>query len=212
MELWRDFRDWIFAVLKVWYGWLPSSALAALVGYLQNIRGWNPGPRTYIGILTLGFLFSTFVAWRKERVENRTGPEIVIEWESSHPWNQDVVRFRNLGKSAALLVEMGDFSWPELSWHRRIVIQSLYPGSQPSVMVAEFNEEGKAPNDNYVGHLGHVLDSTRYANRKPLSVDVTFSDQNGTKFTRSFILRRGTGGTTSPGVLIEMGKLKMTRA
>src|SRR4030095_2328743 len=96
-DWWRDFAHWTVAVLSVWYGWLPSSALAALVGYFQNIGGWNPGPKTYFGILLLGFVFSMFTAWRRERVENRTGPDVFIEWESGHPWDEDMIRFKNIG-------------------------------------------------------------------------------------------------------------------
>ena len=41
----RPVLAWIYAALKVWWGWLPSSAVAALMGYGQNILGWHISPK-----------------------------------------------------------------------------------------------------------------------------------------------------------------------
>jgi len=62
---WRDFG---VSVLKAWWGWLPSSALAALLGFGSNLWSWQPSKAIYIVIIVLGLLFSFFSAWKKERV------------------------------------------------------------------------------------------------------------------------------------------------
>jgi hypothetical protein len=60
----KDFGRWVLAVLGKWYGWLPSSAIAAGVGYGQAMSVWHAGPRVYGTILGLGFIVSLFEAWR----------------------------------------------------------------------------------------------------------------------------------------------------
>jgi hypothetical protein len=209
MDILKDFWDWVVAVLEIWYYWLPGSAIAALISYAQNMKWWNPGPRVYIGVLILGFIFSIFAAWRKERVENRDGPQVFMEWDSGQSWRQDLIRFRNFGKSSAVTVRVGDFSWPELYWHNPILIQSLHADGHELTIQPEVNE--KRRDADHVGHLGHILRSVAYQNREPLSIDVTFSDANRTTFTRTFYLRAGPDAWTSPGVVVELGKLTMKR-
>ncbi len=55
-------------MLGEWYGWLPSSALAALIDRGHDLGWWHPGKRTAIGVLLTGVIFSFFEAWRKEHI------------------------------------------------------------------------------------------------------------------------------------------------
>jgi hypothetical protein len=120
-----------------------------------------------------------------------------------------LIRFRNIGKSSAVTVRVGDFSWPELYWHNPILIQSLHADGHEFTIQPEVNE--KRRDADHVGHLGHILRSAAYQNRESLSIDVTFSDANRTSFTRTFYLRAGPDAWASPGVMVELGKLTMKR-
>ncbi len=198
---------WVLAVLRAWHGWLAGSALMGVIGLGQSLEWWKPGYKAY-PVLACGFLFSLFEAWKKEYVENRKGPQIFMEWDSGQPWHNDRLRFRNLGTSSALNVKVGPFSRPELHWYSEIEIQSIHPGDAEKNVVADFAlSKG---NQHNVGHLGHILKS-QYKNSEPLSVDIIFWDANRTRFTRTFILRQGTGGRLGPEVVVEMGHLRIER-
>jgi hypothetical protein len=84
IDWFADLFRWVGAVLKAWYGWLPSSAIAALVGYLQVLEVWHPSRRTYVLILATGVGVSLFEAWRIEH--KRAGsvmPDFNVEIEGA---------------------------------------------------------------------------------------------------------------------------------
>ena len=201
------FAVWVITVLKVWYGWLPSSALAALMGYGQNILGWHISPRYYVTLVVLGFLYSFFTAWREEWVENRNGPQITLTWESSR-LHHDCIKLRNVGTLAAFNVAIGDFSWPELAWHRKIEVQSLLPGNDEAQIEPQFFESAAGTGTALMGYMWRVVRHPSRNHEKPLTVTVKFADANRTQLERTFIL------SSSPAddrVKVELGDLNVVR-
>jgi hypothetical protein len=65
-EWFKDLGRWVLAVLGEWWGWLPSSAIAAIIDYGQNLKWWTVGPPIYAVVLGAGFVYSLFMAWRKQ--------------------------------------------------------------------------------------------------------------------------------------------------
>ena len=63
----RELAEWIWAVIKAWYGWVGASATVGLVSFGQGMGWWrSPGRHVYVGLLAAGFIWSVFTAWVKE--------------------------------------------------------------------------------------------------------------------------------------------------
>jgi hypothetical protein len=138
-------------------------------------------------------------------------PDVVIEWDSGHPWKRDRIRLRNVGKESAFNVAIGKFSWPELSFPTPLEIQAIHPNDPEMTREPQFIEKRTSDRDVNIGYMGHVLDSRRYRDRAPLRLEITFSDRNRNNFRRTFILRRGSGGVTAPGVIVELGEFGIAK-
>jgi hypothetical protein len=202
------FKEWLLAMLQVWWGWLPSSFLAGVMAYGHNFLGWPTGPKYYVTFLFIGFLCSSFTAWRKEWIENRNGPEIVISWEASRSHGRaSGIRCRNVGKASAFNIVVAGFSWPELSWHMPIQIPAVHPGGEGVWMETQFVEK-PASDARDMDFLPLVLRKDIYKNREPLTLNVTFSDVNRTEFRRTFIILPI---AKTEGVRILIGHLKIKR-
>ncbi len=200
--------DWVFAVFRAWYGWLPGSALAALTGYGQSLGWIHPGKNWYFVILAVGFLFSMFVAWKKEYIENRNGPDVLMEWDSKTDERRDVVRLRNIGRTSALRVELLDFSWAGYSWHQIVQFQSIHPGEP------ELRAEAQFGTGNTIGNMYSTLLMNQGHRKIPLSVSLRFFDSNNTEFIRTFLLRPilpVPSVDSNSYVIVETGKLKIIR-
>jgi hypothetical protein len=67
-----DLSEWLSAVFKIWWGWLPASAITVFLSLVAGMHGWHSRAYNYaIGLI--GFAYSAFVVWRKERTPNKTG-------------------------------------------------------------------------------------------------------------------------------------------
>ena len=151
----------------------------------QGPYGWSWGPRN---------------TQPTQLIANR--PEIILSWDSTNqPWAKDCLRLKNIGTSAALCVKLGQFSWPDLVWHRLVEIQSIDVGEEVS-QEAQFSQRKEYRHD--VGHMGRVLQSRQDS---PLTLDVTFLDINSAEYSRCFTLRGGESG--GPTVMVVPGPLKM---
>ncbi|MDP9263198.1 MAG: hypothetical protein M3O85_02635 [Acidobacteriota bacterium] len=132
----RDVGAWLVAVARAWYGWLPSSALAALVGYGQNLGFWNPGKKTYVVIIALGVVVSLFDAWRKEHKAAGSGkPDFRLELTSAishYEADKTLVllgmRIRNKGAESAVYSFDVNYTSPSLSCdHAQLLIVANDP-------------------------------------------------------------------------------------
>ena len=124
---------WLLAVVKAWLGWVTGSVIVAIMALGQALGWWRIGPKLYGWVVAGGFVVSAFVAWKKEYVQNRDGPDVLMEWDPSSK-HADMVRLRNIGNKSALRVEILEFSWEGFSWHRSIEIQSIHPGEPESAV------------------------------------------------------------------------------
>lgn len=62
-----SFVEWAVSVLRAWYGWVGGSALAGLIGLGHSMGWWTPTRRAYLWLVAVGFVFSMFESWRKEK-------------------------------------------------------------------------------------------------------------------------------------------------
>ena len=185
---------------------LTGSALTALLGVWEH---WQKGqlPWGYYGVfIGLCFFVASFRAWRKEYIENRKGPQILMEWNSSDR-QRDTIRLRNIGNSSALNIRVGPFSWEELTWHRQIEMSSIHPNDEIS-QEAQFTRTTNS-GIGEIGYMRYILNSSSLQ-RDPLSLDVTFVDINNTTFVRTFLLRHG--NNISSVVVVELGPLAVKRS
>jgi len=207
LNLAKVFLRWLVAVSRVWWGWLPSSSIAALFGFGDHIIKWSSPRWIWITVLVLGVAYSAFEAWRREWVENRDGPQIAMSWDSvGQPWHKDAITFRNVGSSSAFNIRLIEFSWPEISQVYSVELQALHSGKaltlHPSLIE---KDEDSSPS---VAYLSRILHVSRYRDRKPLEVKVAFSDVNRTQFVRTFVLR---SIYPLPGVMVDIGDLEVKR-
>lgn len=201
----KDLWGYLCALWKRWVYLLTGGTLTAALVLWERWKAEPISKGIYGVVISFFFFIASFLAWREEHVENRNGPQVVMEWDSpNRPGVHDTIRLRNIGRSSALNVRVGRFSWPELNWHRPIEIQSIHPG-QESSREAQF----EVTTNNSIGYMRHVLESST-GHRDRLSIEVTFSDVNNTIFKRTFVLRRGDG--MSPDVLVDLGSLEMKRS
>jgi len=70
---------------------------------------------------------SAYLAWRDEYLTNMAGPEVLLSWESRE-YGHDLVTLRNLGPGIAINIEVGDFSWSNVTWIRQIEALALESG------------------------------------------------------------------------------------
>jgi hypothetical protein len=181
--MFKDFGVWILAVAKEYWGWLPSSAVATVIGLIANAEGLTLPRYVYAGIVTLGFLYSFFAVWRKEYVANRHAPQLTVDWLSSSKssnYNSDTVTIRNTGSTPATAVQLDKFSREGITWHRRPEIQTIQ-AQQSISFLPEFSVE-IGPHSHEIGYMRYVLA------KEPVSVLLLWSDTNGTRFKRSLKL------------------------
>ncbi len=117
MELLKDFGRWLLAVLVEWYGWLPSSAIAALIDRGNALGWWQPGKKAAISVMAAGAVFSFFEAWRKQYIaktksekNNYDGrPQLMLSVNSDAKFwtDQSFIFFiQNYGQRAATFVKI----------------------------------------------------------------------------------------------------------
>jgi hypothetical protein len=212
IEYFRDVCAWMLAVLTKWHGWLGGSAVMGLLALLQALKVWEyPSYKIYVSLLCLGFLVSTFEAWREEYAPNRSGPRIMLEWiskSSSTHMGGDIVRFMNCGRSLAVNISMKNFSLPEMGLFKFKDLQSLEPGDHVVISVNLVIE--RAAND----HLGtsmsrFLLEHGLNENPTPVTVEVSFSDINQTNFIQTFEL--SSQDTKDSEVMVDPVRLKVRR-
>jgi hypothetical protein len=135
-------------------------------------------------------------------------PVVLMGWDSgSQPWTEDKIRLRNEGETTALCVRVGEFSWPELLWHRPVEVQFLEPKGPEIVREADF--VCTLASGHEVGYMYRVLQSFEESvGRQPLRIPVAFSDSKGNEFTQVFILQRGASG--NPSVMVTLGPLRVS--
>jgi hypothetical protein len=199
--MFSDFGAWVTAVLKKYWAWLPSSAVAALLSIVAGAKGWNWPNWTYYALAALGFLYSFFQVWRDEYVANRNAPQLTVDWVSSAKVAQyDVVTIRNTGNAPTVLVRFDDFSDETISWHRRPEIQTL-PGEEFITFTPEFSV-ATGPNSHELGYMRYVLA------KRPTSLSLRWSDTNGTSFRRLLTLSLTDDKRT---IRVDYGPISATR-
>jgi len=206
MKAWlTDLVHWVYAVIAEWYFWLPSSALAAAINYMGQLRGWTIGRLVWVAVLSSGVVLSMFRAWRKEYVQNRTGPKIMLEWLSKGGHRRlrthDMVRLTNCGHAIAININVGAFSSAQVTWHEPIEVQSLAPGRH----IEQWAQFGvQKPGIREIGYMSIFLLEYELRNdAPPFSVEVSFSDVNQTIFSQTFYLCRG--NATESEVTVTLG-------
>ena len=202
----HDLRQYLFALWREWQVLLTGGSITALLGLWERL--WKePLPWSYYSVI-IGFflLFASFQAWRKEHVENRKGPQILMEWNSSDR-QQDTIQLRNIGNSSALNIRVGGFSWKELVWDRPIEIPSIHPNNDIS-QDAQFSRTTSLGSGE-IGYMHYILESSSLQ-RDPLSLEITFEDVNNTTFARTFRLRLG--NSVSSRVVVDLGPLAVKRS
>jgi hypothetical protein len=125
-------------------------------------------------------------------------PAIWLDYiSSSQPWHQDQVVLRCDGTAMAVDVRVGNFVSNDITWHRRIGIQSLAPGESKTIE-AQFSYALRLGHE--IGYMHRVLRGGRR-----VGLPVTFCDLRGNEYTRVFILRQEANATSA--VSVRLGKL-----
>jgi hypothetical protein len=184
----RDFGTWVAAVLKQYWGWLPSSAVAAIIGLIANAEGWTLPRYLYVGIVALGFVYSFYAVWRYEYVANRNAPQLTVDWVSLSRYTTNEFRLTgnervtisNTGDIPAIDVRLGNFSRESVTWHKQPVIQTLH--AHDSFQFKPELSVKVGPNSHEVGYMQHLIA------KEPVSVILLWSDTNGTRFRRLLTL------------------------
>jgi hypothetical protein len=186
-----DFEIWLIAVAKEYWGWLPSSAVATVIGLIANVEGWTLPRTVYFGIASLGFLYSFYKVWLKEHLGNVQEPRITVEWSSGTRWydegprHNDEVKIKNVGTAPAFDVRLGEFESDGyvLKWYRKIEIQVLHVGAEETVYPAFNVRTGVGESES--GYMRYVLP------KRTVAIPLLWSDFNGTKYTRLLTLTPG---------------------
>jgi len=66
MELFKDFVEWLDAVIHHWHGLLAGSSLAIAFQLGSKYRGWSIGKRTKIAVIAFGLVWSLFATWEED--------------------------------------------------------------------------------------------------------------------------------------------------
>jgi hypothetical protein len=205
------FVVWSRAVLKKYWAWLPSSALAAILSLLAGAKGWNWPHWMYYAVGGVGFVYSFFEVWREEYVPNRQGPRISVDWKSTTTHQdqsddrrmstgEDEIKIKNIGTSSAFGVRLGDFSTPQIGWHRRIEIQTLHSNAEKTVR-PEFSVE-VGPHSHEIGYMRYILA------KNPVSLPLLWSDINQTSYVQRLTLH---SGEDVRRIRVVYGPIKATR-
>jgi hypothetical protein len=191
--------------------WGVTSEIAASIffalGLVEHSRDKAIPSFAFFTLCIPLFWIGAYLAWRKQYIANREGPDILMEWDSKDGQLWDMVRFRNIGRTSALRVELLDFSWTGFSWHRIVQFQSIHPGE------AEVRAEAQFSVGNTIGYMHSDLPMNQEHRKIPLSVSLRFFDSNNTKFIRTFILHPKLAPSVGSDsyIIVEIGKLKITR-
>lgn len=171
-----------------------------LVGFI-SWRSWLIGlPILLIGVLLEGGHAAIQKRDRLLRPSLVESPDIALDWECPRQ-NWDRVRLRNIGKGSAFNVTLDSFSWRELSFTVPLQINAIHPNEPEVIREPRFSEKLPSGVSN-IGKLSSYLRSQLYRDRQPLEVTMTFSDTNGTRFERAFVLEAGHGGDWGPEVVV----------
>jgi hypothetical protein len=129
-------------------------------------------------------------------------PDIILEWGYFiEKWEIDTVVLKNIGKSCALGVKVGDFSLPDVKWCRQIEFQSIDANNKETARADFMRMEPVGRNT--VEDMADLLILEDF-----IQVPVTFSDARGTKYKRVFTLsRRQTPAIGGQPVIAEAGPL-----
>lgn len=201
-----QFWNYVCALCREWIALLSGGLITVALGLWERYQGKSVPGGTYGFVIGLCLFVASFLAWRKEYSANRTGPDIIMEWESSSG-HQDVLTLRNIGISTALNVKVGNFSWAELTWRHSIEVQFIEP--QQSVKEEPSFLWSVIPTHSDLGYMWRCLIS---GEDKPerLNVTATFQDRHRNLFTRTFILRHP-DNLVHQRVFVDLGKLTIQR-
>lgn len=189
--------------------WAMASDIAAMltfiIGMWEHAHSRSLTAFILVCVSVPLFWMGAYLAWRREYIANREGPEIVLEWETSGRGStrRDLATLKNIGKQTAVCVKIGDFSWPDLIWGRHIEVQTIDAG-QKETIEAHFGLEHLNGLD--LGYMDVVL---KERNRPPLTVTVAFLNMNSIEFCRTFLLNKGSDG--GPSIVVTPGALKTRR-
>jgi hypothetical protein len=166
----------------------------------------------------LDVLASTVRSWTKEYEipgtknvaavhDKSSDPDVFLEWEiSQNRFSPEFAHLKNRGKSAALSVRIGPFSWPNVRWTQNIEVQSIDPSSEEKVE-AKFHVELGEEFDGASLQFGRILSimNAGYEGHGPLFVSVNFKNSELQEFARDFTFRQASGGSK---VLLDPGPVR----
>jgi len=192
-------------------GWGLASSSAAAVSFAAGVWEHARGrPLTAFTLLLLGvllFCVGAFLAWKKEYDQNRTGPQIVVEWNCGQGWNPDIATIRNVGPEIAfnVLIESAT-SWPEIAWNDSKEIQSITANGANASIEANLGEQ-TIEGANLHRRVRTLFHTSRFKGRNSIEIYISFSNVHSIRFTRTVILRRSLGSDNA--IMAELGKLKV---
>lgn len=215
MTLIRDFGKWMAAVFKEWYGWVGASATAGLVGFGQGIGWWgSPGKRIYISLLVIGFIISTFGAWRDEhiaaekakrkvydgrpRISLEAAPYSGAEWKTA----DYIFWIQNVGDRAAREIRFAPIQSRSGKWCLRLdTVGTLIPKHRPPLGFAVDCNEMEMPKDGLNYYLRHFCGDgspdSKEVFRYPITA--TLYDVNDKMYTEEWELE-----CTMPAMLLKI--------
>jgi hypothetical protein len=130
-------------------------------------------------------------------------PDMILKWNSRRGQHDSVV-LKNIGHGCAVCIGIGDFSWPDLEWHKHIEAQAIDPGTEEP-REAEFTLKRSWGTHELIP-MRDIL--ALFEDREPpLSIPIRFSDSHGTKFVRPVTLHRGRSSDVS--VIVKLGILSI---
>jgi hypothetical protein len=204
-----DFYKWITAVLKAWYGWFPSSVIAAVVGYVHELTAWHPSKNVYIGILAVGFSVSVFEAWRKEhkgwaKAEQELKakfPRLALSYDRNatgqFTYNSGLF-IHNDGSTPAFVVQLeAEMINGVTLVFEDLPIERVESGSRVPVTVREartvndgmISPMGGLPGNQISSFFGALVQQDAVKNS--VEIKITYSDSAGSKVADKWEIKHG---------------------
>jgi hypothetical protein len=204
----RELWPFLKALWSIWWT-LMSTAIFTFLGILAAAMNWGNAwiYRTSFVLAIMLLFVGAFLAWRKEYRANISGPLVLLRWRSpGDVLNRDAVDVLNQGTAVALQIVLEEFSRPEFSWTHPIEIPHIDPGDKRAVQA--YFSRWVAPQASEIGHLRGVLHSL--PGDEELTLTVRYTNLQGTRFRRTFLLRLVDVGRTRE-IECRPGKLETER-
>ncbi|HUL34533.1 MAG TPA: hypothetical protein VL128_11655 [Candidatus Eisenbacteria bacterium] len=67
MEFLHEFFEWVVAVFEHWEGYVFGGVVGVGLELFKRFRDWEPNKKVFSVIVSIGFLFSIFSAWKDQR-------------------------------------------------------------------------------------------------------------------------------------------------